>query len=306
MSAFSGWPKDTSPNAIARANQTALMSKAEAINDLRSAQLELNERLWRHRFASLNTRIAIDPAGTEMQTLGTALRKADVLVILNLFVFLYYEAPDMERMLNTLTDERKGLVMKQFEFIVSGLFGGRQIVDEGLFLYYSKNPAELRTYLELGLASSRVMWGTLQNAAEKNKFLSDAFDSPKGYPKTARSIADWTPPRLINLTTTLTHWLDSFNNTSVFSGMSVTTTVTNREQIISGYLTATATQRDYLWFLIFFQAGSALGEDTAVGVSAAMLQRRPQLTAALHGTPAAADVNAQVARCNAIWTSIMG
>ena len=230
MSSNQGWPKDTSPNVIARSKQVAKMTKTEAVEDLRSAQLDLNERLWRHRFASLGSQIAADPVATEMQTLGSPLQKPDIQLILELFVYLNNEALDMERLLNSAPLDRRSFLLQQFEVVVKSLFKGRQIIDEGLFLYFTKNPDELRNYLALGFTSSRTMWAGLQSAAEKTKFLKDVLDSPKGYPKTARSVDDWSPPRAVNLTSALNHWLDGYNNTSVFSGMSVTVTETNREQ----------------------------------------------------------------------------
>lgn len=306
MSSNFAWPKDTAPNVITQANRLASMSKPEVIENLKAAQLQLNQRLWKRRFGSLSTRISSDLVSSDMLRLANASGKADAKLILQLFVYLFDEAADLERLLENSEDSRRSFLLKDFQTTVSALFKGRQIIDEGLFLFYSRNPAELKAYLRLGFAESARIWATLHTDEDKRKFIVDVFDSPKGYPKTARSVEEWTPPSAVNLTARLTEWLRAFSNTSIFTGMSSSKTVTNLEQIQEHYAKATPKEKDYFWFSVIFQISQALGLDDGDAIGSAITRRVSEIEVAFRPTAAASDLASYGPKAKAIWTSIMG
>ena len=295
--------RNTSTNVVL---PQTISNKTRAIQDLKSAQLELNERLWRNRFGSLAKTIAANPVASQMQTVVTQLARPDSQLILDLFVYLHGEAADMERLLTSASEDRKGLLLQQFESVVSSLFDKRQIVDNGLFLYYAKNPAELALYLRLGFASSSDTWTRLASDKNKAKFVKDVLDSPKGYPKTARSVEDWAPPQAVSLTSTLSKWLDGFSNTSVFSGMAVRDTSTVRQQIDARFAKATPQEKDYLWFSAFFQLATALDINEGGELKRAALAHQTEITEALRSTPLAGEAIAKIGAADTIWSSIMG
>ncbi|HYW05701.1 MAG TPA: hypothetical protein VE913_02025 [Longimicrobium sp.] len=309
------WPKDVHPRVIRRANEVTHLSRTEAVDILRASQRELNAHLrgvhltqrLRDQFNTLSQRIATDPVANAIKTIADGMGgNADILLTLRMFVYLFYVADELQALLESepLLDRRRKL-LTEFSTVVRGLFSGRQVVDPSFFDYCLRDPAALTLMLKEGLGPIHTKWGTL-DAQSRRKLIRDVLNTDKGYPKAARGVDDWSPANQVDLTRLVTTWLDSFANTSVFTGMSAPNTITIGQQISAGY--AGTADRNLMWFTLFYKIGEALeiANDKAA-LRAAVQGGAAELVAAFNGVLAAADVQIvlNTDAFNAIWDTFM-
>jgi hypothetical protein len=268
-------PKDTTLQGRSRAEQVAAGDRTALtqLNLEAAIEIEVADAFRRRAALIAGDRVAAEIKATidELDrgaTLGSG-TIAHMRVILELFMVLHGLAPKVGALLERAADEAaREALLGRLDAAVQAWWRGRPALDPGLTRYYAKNPRQLVAMLEEGWRGVAGWWPKL-GPTDRRKLLLDIFDSPKGYPKTARAVPEWSPPSALDLAKVIAGWLDGGANDSVFSGMNIglaekgetVFSRTPREQIARHYRSVDEKGYCYFWYLVIKQVNDvgALG-----------------------------------------------
>jgi hypothetical protein len=163
--------------------------------------------------ASLRPRINGDPVAMKVQQLiadDDELKNNRKLVSnFQLFLFLHYGAADLAPLLKESESLRDALEHE---------FGTDEVLDADDL---DNPPGVIAQALAQGWGLFLAHWEGLENPQDKIKLISDAFDSPKGYAKTARTLETWHPPQQVDFQELFREWLEEPRNDSIFTGKAI-------------------------------------------------------------------------------------
>ncbi|MFO0762128.1 MAG: hypothetical protein U0359_37160 [Byssovorax sp.] len=228
-----GWPKDTNPNVVKRVQQVSAMSMDQAKHSLRIAKIDIDIGA---AFTALPARIQNDATARGIAAIINGFdggKKTQSSLVFRLFVFLYDIADRLEEVVRASEPGMRLALLQHFNAAVARRFQGRESIEAGYYATLTGHPNQIPEFLKLGMALASMKWGELVSEVEKKKFVSDIFDSPKGYPKTARSVQDWTRPSQFDIEAKITEWLDGESNQSIYDPNVTGATKSRRAWIVA-------------------------------------------------------------------------